>query len=211
MRKLVVLSVLMLSACGGSPVAPTPPPSSQPAEGGSAATPVALSCTVSGVVSAEGSGPTVSFDEQEVVASWDSRYAEGTYATCPMMYSRTMSSFTVKGVSFNGNFSFRNLWNGCASNQPQIWEAGVLQSSDSVLNITVPSTPAPKSVRLSLGIDGSFPEARFDLTATTTSGETAMASAFTSLGRVNVTCNKQIASLRIVHNGPYWILDSLAY
>jgi hypothetical protein len=28
---------------------------------------------------------------------------------------------------------------------------------------------------------------------------------------VNMTCNKPIAGLRIVHNGPNWVLDSLAF
>jgi hypothetical protein len=64
--------------------------------------------------------------------------------------------------------------------------------------------------RFSLGVDGSNPIPQFNLTVTDSAGATANTSVTTLLGRVALSCSNPIASVRISHDGPSWIIDSLA-
>lgn len=113
-------------------------------------------------------------------------------------------------MTFSGNYYFRNLWNGCETTHPEIWTGDVLQSSDSILTLGFQAA-SPSTIGFSLGVDGTFPDTRFDLLATGTDGDTATVTATVSLGRISVTCSKPVKNLRITHTGPNWILDSVAF
>jgi hypothetical protein len=117
----------------------------------------------------------------------------------------------VKGASFQGRYTFRGLWNGCTSSNPAVWEAGVLQTRDSTLTIGLNSVPRPTAMRFSLGVDGSNPSPQFTLTVTDGAGATATANVTTLLGRATLSCTNPIASVRVGHDGPAWIMDSLAF
>jgi hypothetical protein len=71
--------------------------------------------------------------------------------------------------------------------------------------------PQPRTMRFSLGVDGSSPSPRFDLTVTDSTGATAATTATTLLGRVSLSCSNPIAGVRISHDGPAWIIDSVAF
>lgn len=196
---LAVSIVALLSGCGDSGSSPTTTPTPL----------VPLACTVSGVVSVEPNPPTITFDEPEIAATWATTYSAGTYTTCPFHYSPNFSTFTIRNVTFTGNYYFRSLWNGCSSDHPEIWTGGVLQSSNSVLSLVFQNS-SPTDVRFSLGVDGAFPDTRFDIVATA-GDETAAVTAAVSLGRIRLSCTRGVGSIAITHTGPNWILDSLSF
>lgn len=84
-----------------------------------------------------------------------------------------------------------------------------MQARDS--NITIALQSRPTTLRMSLGVDGSFPDPRFDLLVTSDTGETTTTTFTASLGKVALSCTSPISSVRITHNGPSWVLDSIAY
>ena len=176
----VVVAALALVSCGGanptsptSSTSPTPTDATYPLSSATRTTatnpPTAMTCSAS-VGAASTGAPTVSFDESQIAAIRTTTYAAGTYATCPMQYSGNLPSFGMSAATFSGNFTLRNLWNGCSSFRPEVWSGGVLQSYDSNLVIAIPGSAA--NVQFSVGVDGSAPDPRFDLTATTAAGET---------------------------------------
>lgn len=84
-----------------------------------------------------------------------------------------------------------------------------MQARDSIISIAVQARPT--TLRMSLGVDGGAPDPRFDLFVTSDTGETTSTTFTTSLGRVALSCTSPISSVRITHNGPGWVLDSIAY
>lgn len=208
LQGIVLVSALLGSACGGggnesaSPAAPTPAPAPQ----------VQFSCTVSGVVQAESPAATlVTFNEPEIATTWTETNSEGSYASCTLRHSRDLTQFSVKDVSLQGNYLFRNLWSGCTSSNASVWDGGVLQSRDSMVSIGVGSSPKPATIRFSVGVDGTFPDSRFELLVTDDTGAITSTTFSMSLGRVSLTCTKPVSVLRIIHNGPNWIIDSIAF
>lgn len=187
------------------PPAPSPTPSPTPQPGPQ------LTCTASSVTGAEPpAATTITFNESEIAATWTETYAEGSYAACPLRNSIDLMQFSVSGTSLSGRYGFRNLWRGCTSPSPTIIDGGVLQSKDT-LTVAIQSSPKPTTLRASLGVDGGFPDTRFDLLVTDETGATASTTFNTSLGRVALSCSSPIANVRISHNGPGWVIDSIAY
>lgn len=214
LRRMVIASLgagmlaLLVWACGGGSTNSTTQPSqtTTTAPGSPSPTPTAtLACTMATGGASAGS-PTVTFDEPSVVAAETTPYAAGTYATCPMTQSNGIPSFTVNGVTFSGAFIFRSLWNGCTSSRPDVWQGGVLQSNDSTLSLAW--SGGATTVQFSLGVDGSYPDPTFTVTAFA-AGQTANLTPSVSLDRVTVTCSMPVTGIRISHAGPSWILDSL--
>jgi hypothetical protein len=200
--------VWILSA-DGSNSPPPPPPPPTPAPPGQ---PGSLSCTASASSSEPAATTTIDFDEPEIEIRRTSVYSDGSYSACPLRSTPdVLQSFSLKGVSLQGRYQFRSLWNGCTSSNPSVWDGGVLQASDSNLTIGITTASKPTAVRFSLGVGGSAPSPRFDLTVTDSTGATATTTATTVLGRIAVSCNNPISSVRIGHDGAGWILDSLAF
>jgi hypothetical protein len=181
---------------------PPPPP---PGQSGS------LSCTVQSVTNQESTATRITFDEPEIDVRRTRTVSDGSYATCPYRYSDDISQFSVKGVSLQGLYTFRGLWDGCTSSNPIVWEGGVLQNRESALTIGVNALPRPTELRFSLIVNGNFPNPRYDLTVTDATGVTASTYAVTISGRVALSCSQPISSVRISHDGPSWVLDSLAF
>jgi hypothetical protein len=92
-----------------------------------------------------------------------------------------------------------------------VWDGGVLQNRDSALTVGINTLPRPTTMRFSLGVGGDAPSPRFDLTVTDSTGATASTTVTTLLGRVSLSCTQPIGSVRIGHDGPSWVLDSVAY
>jgi hypothetical protein len=170
-----------------------------------------LSCTASVSSSEPAATTTIGFDEPEIDAIRTFAASDGSYTSCPYRYSDTLTQFSVKGVSLQGRYLFRALWSGCTSSNPSVWDGGVLQTRDSALTLGVNALPRPSALRFSLGIDGSAPSPRFDLTVTDSNGATSNTTVSTLLGRVSLSCTNPISSVRINHDGPSWIIDSLAF
>ena len=185
----------------------TPPPPPAPTPPGQP-----LSCAASVVSGSESAAATMlTFDEPEIDARRTRIVSEGSYASCPYRYSEDISQFSVLGVSLQGRYQLRGLWNGCTSSNPSVWEGGVLQTKESVVTLGVSTLPRPTTIRFSLGIDGQYPSTRFDLRVTDSAGATATMDVSTLLGRVSLSCSNPIASVQIAHDGPAWILDSVAF
>jgi hypothetical protein len=199
--------ILSRDASNPSPPSPSPPPTPTPTP----TPPGQLSCTATVSGSEPAAATLLTFDEPEIEATRTLTESSGTYASCPNRYSDTISQFSVKGLTLQGRYSFRSLWRGCTSSNPAVWEAGVLQTRDSVLTIGVNSVPRPTSMRFSLGVDGSSPSPQFTLTVTDATGATANTTVTTLLGRATMSCTNPIASVRVSHDGPAWIMDSLAF
>jgi hypothetical protein len=62
----------------------------------------------------------LTFDEPEIDATRRLTESNGSYASCPYRYSDSLSQFSVKGVSLQGRYTFRSLWNGCTSSNPSV-------------------------------------------------------------------------------------------
>jgi hypothetical protein len=185
---------------------PPPPPPTPPPPGPQ------LSCTASVVSGAGPSAATMlTFDEPEIDARRTRTISDGSYASCPYRTSDDISQFSVLGMSLQGRYVFRGLWNGCSSSNPSVWEGGVLQTREPAVTLAVSPSLRPTTIRFSLGVDGQYPSARFDLRATDGAGATATTSVSTLLGRVSLSCANPIASVQIGHDGPSWILDSVAF
>jgi len=197
--------VWILTRDASSP--PPPPPSPPPPPG----QPGSLSCTAQSVTGPESNTTTITFDEPEFDARRTRTYSDGSYATCPYRYSDEVFQLSVNGVSLQGRYQLRTLWNGCTSTNPSVWDGGVLQNRDSALTIGVNSLPRPTVLRFSLAVDGGAPSPRFDLTVSDATGATATTSVTTLAGRIALSCSQPISSVRIGHDGPSWVLDSVAF
>ncbi len=184
-----------------TPPAPTPPSPTPPPTSG-------LSCTATSTT-APVPTPLVTFSEPEIAATWNQTSAEGSYASCPLRYSGDLTQFSVNGVSWSGRFVHRSLWSGCTSPNPSIVDGGVMQARDSIVSVALQARPT--TLYMSLGVDGSFPDPRFELLVTSDAGETATTTFTSSLGRAALSCTSPISSVRITHNGPTWVLDSIGF
>ena len=157
---------------------------------------------------------TIGFDEPEAAATWTNTYAGGSYANCPEHYSSYLSMVAIGGVTFRGTFMLRSnySWGSCSSPFPDIFAGGALQTVTSTL--TIQPAKLPTTVRFSLVVDGTYPDPKFAVELRTTRRESVTVNAATvaSKVRLEVVCNKPIATLQLAHpGGPWWVMDNFTY